>query len=157
MNRVELPAWLGAQRGCRRSRAFIIIKLVLFVTLCVGLIEIIFTSPIYYKILENEARKKVGDQADTLVIILSTVASIGYGLVVFSIGIVGTLKERMITLIVFSLLVLIGAIYTLIRFHHHLVLIIAVISNCLVSALALFFAYLVHKSDTKPYNRNLNT
>jgi len=153
---VELPTWLGAQRGTKRSRTFMIIKLILFVSLVVGIIEMLLTSPFYYQIIDHEARLKMTDQDPSVYVLLfSTFLSIGYGLVVSLVGLHGVLRERMITIIVYTLLALVGAIYTVARYHQHCVLIVAVISNCLVASLALFFAYMIHRSDTKPYNLSL--
>ncbi|KAI1304254.1 hypothetical protein HDE_01942 [Halotydeus destructor] len=151
---VTLPDWLGAQKE-NRSRGFMVVKLILFTVLVIGVIEMLIATPIYYSILETEAQKgPVGQDADRWTIALSTVLSVAYGLLTFTIGLLGTLRENFALVIAYVILLLCGAVYTLVKYETgYVILVISAISNFLVACLALFFAYLIRKYDRKNVSR----
>jgi len=150
MMKFELPTWLGP-RADNRTRAFLIIKCILFVCLVVAVIETLLYTPIYYKILEEEAKKApVGEDYNVWVVVASTAASVLFGLVVIAIGMIGVLRENFLLTVVYATILMIGVVISLITFHHQMIVIFSAISNSMVAAVSYFFAYLIFK-----YNRRL--
>ena len=143
----ELPSWLGPQRE-NRTRAFLVIKCILFVSLIVAIIETLLFIPIYYKILEDEARKApVGDNANLWVVAFSTVLSVLFSLVVIVIGIFGVLRENALLVCIHATIMLIGVVYSLFTYHRREIIILASISNCLIAAISYIYAYLIVRYD----------
>lgn len=148
--KLDVPDWLGPRQP-NRTRGFLVTKYILFIVLVIGVIETVAYSPIYYGILEKDAIAKLppGQEPNVWVLVLSTIASVAFGLVVFAIGMTACLREHFHLTLVYAAVLFVGMIWTLVQFMNNAIVIVSFVITSLVIALALFYAHMIRKNNAR--------
>lgn len=147
---ISVPEWLGPQKPSR-TRGFLVTKYILFAILIIGVIETIAYSPIYYGILEKEARGKLPptQDPDVWTLVLSTMGSVMFGVICFALGMTACLKEHFRLTIVYAIVLALGMVWTFVFFFGNVIIVFSTIVTCLVIGLALFYAHMIRRSDAR--------